>query len=121
LEKETTELKELAKLVKDFCEARDWDSYHGLKDLAIGLVTESSELLELTRFQSEKDLTQLLQDPQYRDKLSDELADVFFFLLRLSDRNGFDLHASLINKMKKNNNKYPVDKAKGSNKKYNEL
>jgi NTP pyrophosphatase (non-canonical NTP hydrolase) len=116
-----TELKVLAKVVRDFCEARDWDHFHGLKDLAIGLVTEASELLELTRFQSETDLQNLLQESAYREKLSDELADVFFFALRLADRNKLDLHQALLNKMQKNSLKYPVEKARGNNKKYTEL
>jgi NTP pyrophosphatase (non-canonical NTP hydrolase) len=116
-----TELEYLTEIIRNFCQERDWDSFHGLKDLAIGMVTEASELLELTRFQSDQDIQNLLQDPQYREKLSDELADVFFFLLRISDRNNFDLHQSLINKMKKNALKYPVAKAKGNNKKYDEL
>lgn len=121
MQNEKTEINELATLVRTFCEEREWDTFHQLKDLAIGLVTESSELLELTRFQSENDLHKLLQEPQYREKLSDELADVFFFLLRISDRNGFDLNQALVNKMKKNGLKYPVDKARGNNKKYNEF
>lgn len=121
MKSENTELKNLAEIIRNFCQERDWDSFHGLKDLSIGLVTEASELLELTRFQSEQDIQILLQNPQYREKLSDELADVFFFLLRISDRNNIDLHQSLINKMQKNALKYPVAKAKGNNKKYNEL
>jgi NTP pyrophosphatase (non-canonical NTP hydrolase) len=115
------ELNYLAKVVRNFCEARDWDSFHGLKDLAIGLVTESSELLELTRFKNEEELQKLLEDESYREKLSDELADVFYFVLRLADKNNLDLKKALLNKMQKNNLKYPIEKSRGSNKKYDEF
>lgn len=107
-------------VVRAFCEERDWDQFHGPKDLAIGLSTEAAELLELFRFKSEKEIEMKLQDPVYRGKIADELADVFFFLLRFSQKHGFSLDQALAGKMRKNAEKYPVSRAKGSNLKYNE-
>ncbi len=107
--------------VREFCEARDWDQFHSAKDLAIGLVTESSELLELFRFQSEEECDKLLSSSEERSKVSDELADVFYFLLRFSDKYNFDLMKSLESKLKKNGLKYPVDAARSNNKKYDRL
>lgn len=114
-----SDLNKLAQQVREFCEAREWDPYHGPKDLAIGLVTEASEFLEIFRFVSEKEQDMVLREK--REQISDEMADTFFFLLRFADRYGFDLAQALENKMRKNAERYPVDKARASNKKYDEL
>ena len=107
--------------VRNFCEARDWDQFHSPKDLAIGLTTESAELLELFRFKSEDQISEMLVNAEDRGKVADELADVYFFLLRFCQRNGFDLNLALEKKIEKNELKYPVDKARGSNKKYDQF
>ncbi|MGZ3723238.1 MAG: nucleotide pyrophosphohydrolase [Bdellovibrionales bacterium] len=105
---ETTSLNEVKKWVQDFCEERDWDPYHGPKDLAIGLVTEASELLELFRFVPEKDLPELMRKPSVRANAADELADSLYFILRFAQLYGFDLSECLRQKMKKNAVKYPA-------------
>ena len=94
--------------VQKFCEDRSWDPYHGPKDLAIGLVTESSELLEIFRFIPEKDLEQLIRTPEMRAKVSDELADSLYFILRFAQLYGFDLSKCLADKLEKNALKYPA-------------
>ena len=106
--------------VKQFCEARDWDQFHNPKDLAIGLSTESNELLDLFRFKTEEQMSTMMSNLDTREKISDELADVFFFLLRFSQMYHFDLGKALENKLNKNNAKYPIDLVKGDNKKYTE-
>lgn len=98
-------IEEIKKWVKDFCEARDWDEYHAAKDLAIGLVTESSELLEIFRFVSEAKTEGVLQEK--REAIADELADSLFFILRFAGRYGFDLSESLERKLEKNVKRYP--------------
>jgi NTP pyrophosphatase (non-canonical NTP hydrolase) len=115
------QLQSLTALVQHFCEERDWDQFHGPKDLAIGLSTEASELLELFRFKGEAECDAVLKDPIGRGKVEDELADVFFFVLRLAQRHGIDLEAALRAKVAKNAAKYPVEKSRGSNRKYDEL
>ncbi len=110
----------LQDIVKTFCEERDWDQFHNPKDLAIGVATEACELLELFRFKSEQEIQVLLKDSKFKEKLGDEVADVLFFILRLCQMNNIDLEQSFKNKLAKNAEKYPVAKAKGSNKKYNE-
>ena len=110
-------LRGLQKLVQSFCEERDWDQFHSAKNLAIGLVTEASELLELFRFHENCDHVV----KEKREEVSDELADVFFFLLRFAQRNDIDLAEALTYKLKKNAEKYPIYKSKGTNKKYTEL
>lgn len=113
-------IQSLQEIVKSFCEARDWDQFHSPKDLAIGITTEASELLELFRFKSNEEVKLLLTDPIFQEKLSDEAADVFFFLLRICQMNDIDLEQGFKKKLAKNAEKYPIEKAKGSNKKYNE-
>jgi NTP pyrophosphatase (non-canonical NTP hydrolase) len=114
-------IQELTARIKTFCEARDWDQFHGPKDLAIGVITEASELLEHFRFLSESEALALMQDPVRKEKIEDEVADVLFFLLRFSQRFDIDLSEALVRKMQKIEEKYPVEKSKGSNRKYTEL
>ncbi len=113
-------LKDLQKSVQEFCEARDWDQFHTPKDLAIGASTEASELLELFRFKSDAEVRELMTQASFREKMSDEVADIFFFVLRFCQMQQLDLEQSLKNKMAKNEIKYSVQNSKGSNKKYNE-
>lgn len=118
---QTTTIAELKEDLRAFCEARDWDQFHDPKELAIGLSTEAAELLEHFRFQSSEQMTALLADPKSRAAIADELADCFFFIMRFAQKNGIDLTESYFSKMKRNAEKYPVDKARGSNKKYRDL
>ena len=114
-------LSDLTSRVRSFCEARDWDQYHGPKDLAIGVITEASELLEHFRFLSDEQALSLLNDFQKKADIEEEMADILFFLLRFSQRFEVDLGQALIRKIEKSEKKYPLEKAKGSNKKYTEL
>ncbi len=118
---QTTTLATLKAQLKEFCEARDWDQFHDPKELAIGLITEASELLEIFRFQSPEQMRTLLANPNSKQKISDELADALFFVVRFAQRNEIDLASAFEAKMKRNNEKYPVEKSKGSNRKYNDL
>lgn len=113
-------VKLLKEKVKDFCEERDWDQYHNAKDLAIGIITEASELLEHFRFKSESEVDDLFKNKQKKEEISEELADVFFFVLRLAEKYQIDLSDELQKKLEKNTVKYPIENAKGSNKKYTE-
>lgn len=114
------ELQMLIKKVQDFCEERDWNQYHNPKDLAIGLSTESNELLDLFRFKSEEQMKNMLENPEKRNEISEELADIFFFLLRFSQMYDFDMKKVLEDKIEKNKKKYPVEQVKGKNLKYTE-
>ncbi len=118
---DSTDVRKLKDIVRKFCEDRDWDKYHNAKDLSIGIITESSELLEQFRFKSGDEIEQLFNNPQKRENISEEMADVFYFLLRLAQRYNIDLSAALDRKMAKNDIKYPIEKSRGSNKKYTEL
>ncbi len=112
---------ELKDAVREFCEKRDWDRYHNAKDLAIGIITEASELLEFFRFKDDAEIRALMNDDEKLKEISHELADIFYFILRFSQKYGIDITESFEAKMKVNEVKYPIDKAWGSNKKYNEF
>jgi NTP pyrophosphatase (non-canonical NTP hydrolase) len=118
---QTDDFQNLQAVIKKFCEERDWDQFHTPKDLSIGLSTEAAEVLELFRFKSEAEVNELIQRPEFTQKLGFELADVLFFLLRISEKTQVNLKKSFEEKMKLNAEKYPIEKSKGSNKKYTEL
>lgn len=105
--------------IRAFCADRDWDQFHSAKDLAIGLVTEASELLAEFRFLTPDQMQELLRRSDGRQVIGAELADVLFFLLRFADRFDFDLFAELETKMAKNAEKYPAAEFRGRNHKYN--
>jgi|SRR5581483_5466518 len=99
---------ELKEKVRRFCEARNWDRYHNPKDLAIGVITEASELLEHFRFKSRTQVNALLKAPKSRQAICDELIDVLHTVLRFSQLYGIDLSSELDRKMRANELKHPV-------------
>ena len=117
----TLTLEQLKEKVKGFCSERDWDQYHNAKELSIGISTEASELLQHFRFKSGSEVEQAMANPQTKAKIVEEIADILFFLIRLSQRYEIDLSTALAAKLKTNAIRYPVEKARGSNKKYGEF
>lgn len=101
----------LEEKVRAFCEARNWGTFHSLKNLAIGAVTEASELVEPFRFLTDEESLRFFETPEGRVAVEDEMADVFFFLLRISQRHGVDLAGALERKLVKNAVKYPEPKS----------
>lgn len=97
-----TNIHELKELARKFCIDRDWDKYHIAKDLAIGIITESSELLEHFRFKSNDEIENMLKSNEKREEISEEMADVLYFLLRMAQKYDIDLTSSLVKKMEKN-------------------
>ena len=116
-----TTLADLKGMVRAFCDARDWGQYHNAKDLAIGVATEAAELLDNFRFKSVPESDQIMADAEKRKGVEDEMADVLYFLLRISERYGIDLSDAMASKMAQNEAKYPVSKSRGSNRKYDEF
>ena len=99
-----------------FRDARNWNQFHNTKDLALALSIEAAELNELFLWKTNEE-SELVD----RDKLKEELADVLAFSLLLAGKHGFDVKEIVLEKIRKNNEKYPVEKAKGTARKYNEL
>lgn len=112
-------IEELKILVKNFCEERDWDKFHTPKELAIGISTEANELLQIFRFKNDEDMKMVMSSSK-KSEVEEEIADVLYFVLRFAQINDIDLSKALIDKISKNEEKYPLKKVKGCNKKYNE-
>lgn len=107
------EIKEITEELLKFRNERDWEQFHNPKDLALAINIEAGELLELF----------LWKEPENADKVKvkKELADIFAYAFLLSNKYGFDVKDIVYDKIKENGEKYPVNKAKGNAKKYNEL
>ena len=102
-------------LVK-FRDERNWSQFHNTKDLALAMSIEAAELNELFLWKTTEE-SELVD----RNKLKEELADVFAFSLLLAAKHGFDVKEIVLEKIRNNGEKYPVEKSKGTAKKYNEL
>lgn len=107
------DIQELTALVKAFVDDRDWDQFHNPKDLALALSIEAAELNESFLWKKAEDAKP--------EKVREELADVFIYALLLARKYNWDIPDLVKEKLAANAVKYPVEKAKGSAKKYNEL
>jgi len=112
---------DLKQLVQEFVDERDWGKYHNLKDIAIAINVEAGELLELFEWVRESDIPGLLEDPEKRRLVGEEMADVVMLCLNLATVAGFDVAETVSRKMAKNRAKYPVELVKGNYRKYTEL
>lgn len=106
-------MKELMSAIRQFTEDRDWDQFHNGKDLALALSIEASELNEAFLWKSAEDVK--------IEKVKEELADVFNYAFLLADKYGLDVREIVMDKLAKNAEKYPIEKAKGKSNKYTEL
>lgn len=116
---EEVSLKGLQQMIRQFVDERDWDQFHNPKDLSISLSLEAAEVLE--HFQWKNTDEMIAHVKHNKKEVGEELADVFYWILLLANKLDIDLVDAFKNKMDKNHAKYPVDKAKGSHKKYTEL
>lgn len=113
------EIESLTAQIREFAAKRDWEQFHSPKNLSCALVVEAAELLELFQWMKEDDSRQI--EGKSLARVKEEIADCQIYLLRLSDVLGISIPTVVKAKMEKNEARYPVDKAKGSSKKYNEL
>ena len=106
-------LQQIIKELIEFRDERDWEKFHNSKDLALAISIEANELLELFLWKDNEDVD--------TEKLKEELADVLSYCLLLANKHNLDINKIISEKIIKNNEKYPVSKAKGTSKKYDEL
>ncbi len=106
------DIKHLQELLAEFARERDWEQFHSPKNLSMALAAESGELLELFQWLSEAQSTQL--DESQQQMVTEELADILLYLLRLADVLDVDLNEAARQKLRKNAKKYPVALAKGN-------
>lgn len=114
-------IDELTQRLIEFRDARDWRQFHTLKDLILSLNLEAGELLELSQWKSEEDFEHEAESEEMQQRLREECADVFLYLLLIAERTGIDLQQAAAQKIATNHLKYPVDKARGNATKYNKL
>jgi len=108
-----SDIEQIQDALRRFNQERDWDQFHNGKDLAIGLSVEASELLEAFLWKAPEDANPA--------KIREELADVLNYAFQMADKYNLDIKEIMMEKIRKNAEKYPVEKAKGTAKKYNEL
>jgi dCTP diphosphatase len=113
-----SDLENIKQQLREFAKERDWDQFHSPKNLAMALSVEASELLEHFQWLTEEQSSNL--SAEKRKKVAQEMSDVQVYLIRLADKLGVDLLQEIEAKLKLNALKYPVDKVRGSAKKYNE-
>jgi len=111
-----TDIETLTKALIDFRNERNWEQFHNAKDLALALSIEAAELNELFLWKNAGEIENIS-----REKVSEELADVLAYALMLAEKYGFDVKKIVLDKIRKNAEKYPVEKSKNLSKKYTEL
>ncbi|WP_248764883.1 nucleotide pyrophosphohydrolase [Pseudomonas protegens] len=111
----------LAEALQRFADDRDWQQFHSPKNLLLALTGETGELCEIFQWMSEADAKDAAKRPETAQAVKDELADVLMYLVRLSTVLGVDLNEAVTNKLALNGQKYPIDKAKSTSKKYDQL
>lgn len=115
------DVSRLAEALQRFSSDRQWDQFHSPKNLAMALTAEVGELVELFQWVGEAESRDLARNEKTSAAVREELADVLMYLVRLSDVLGVDLAQAAADKLRINEQKYPIDKARGSSKKYTEL
>lgn len=112
------DLESVRQRLREFAAVRDWDQFHSPKNLSMALSVEASELVECFQWLTEEQSRSLSADQLAA--VTDEIADVQLYLIRLADKIGVDISVAIEQKIKKNEAKYPAEKVKGSSKKYTE-
>lgn len=113
MQRENSEINEIMEQIVQFTEERDWNQFHNGKDLALALSIEASELNEVFLWKKPEEVN--------LEKIKEELADVMNYAFLIAHKYDLDLKEIILAKLKKNSEKYPIKKAKGNAKKYNEL
>ncbi len=109
-------MKSTIEKINKFRDDRDWRKFHNEKDLAISILLEASELLELFQWKQPEEVT-----TKSLERIKEELADVLIYSIMLADNLQLDIEQIIEEKLEKNKAKYPVKLSKGNNKKYTEL
>ena len=115
------DLGALQQRLAEFAAQRDWQQFHTPKNLAMAMAGEAGEVLELFQWLTEEQSVTIMTDPERAQRVRDELADVFSYLLRLADVLDVDLVAALQAKIGTNERRYPVHLARGRADKYDRL
>lgn len=112
-------IADLTARIRRFVAAREWQQYHNPKDMAVAITAEAGELLQHFVWQQPDQVARRAEEK--RDEIASEIADVGILLFELADLLGLDLGAEMEAKIERNESRYPVERAKGNNLKYNEF
>ncbi|MBU3669082.1 MAG: nucleotide pyrophosphohydrolase [Candidatus Taylorbacteria bacterium] len=112
-------MQRLTQEIIDFRDRRDWKQFHNPKDVSLSLVLEATELMEHFQWKNSEEIKKHLIEK--KEEVSEELADVLYWVLLMGHDFDIDVFQALDKKMKKNAEKYPEDKSKGNHKKYTDL
>ena len=112
-------ITEITEKIVRFRDEREWMQFHDPKNMAVSIILEASELLEHFQWKTKEEVQGYVS--QNKAEIKDEIADIALYLFELADNLGIDLIGAMEEKLKKNEIKYPVEKAKGRHTKYNKL
>jgi NTP pyrophosphatase (non-canonical NTP hydrolase) len=117
----SSEFEDLLNKIQNFSDARDWSQFHTVKNLILAVSAEVGELAEVVQWKSDQEVVEYLKSPEGKSKLSEEVADVAIYLLRICQQQNLDFIDILNKKMESNSLSYPIEKSKGNARKYTEL
>jgi dCTP diphosphatase len=112
---------QINELIRHFSELRDWDQFHTPKNLILAATSEMGELAEVLQWKSDDEVIEYLSSQSGKDRISEEIADVAIYLIRLCQKSDIDFIEAIRSKLSINESRYPAEKSKGKSKKYNEL
>lgn len=114
-----SDIQRLTEIIIKFRDARDWKQFHNPKDMSVSLVLEATEVMEHFQWKNKQETQEYVK--AHKKDIGEELSDVLYWVLLMSHDFGIDIKQAFERKMKISNKKYPVNKAKGSHKKYTEF
>lgn len=121
LSDKTTSILHLKQKVQEFVNERDWGKYHTPKNLSMSIAVEAGELMEIFQWLSESEAIEAVQNSEKRIKVGEELADVLIYCLDMANILNIDVTKAVLEKIAKNQSKYPIDQVKGQYRKYTEI
>jgi dCTP diphosphatase len=116
---ETNDFQKLQKAIEKFARDRDWEQFHTPKNLAMAMSVEAAEVVEIFQWLTDEQSKALSKEKV--NALADELADTYIYLIKIAAHYGIDINRAAVDKIQKNELRYPVEKARGNSKKYSEL
>lgn len=114
-----SDIKKLTEKIVKFRDKRDWKKFHNPKDVALSLILEVAEVLEHFQWKSKAEIDKYIKTN--KKEIGEELADVLYWVLLMSNDLKINIRKALIDKIKKNEENYPIEKSKGKHTKYTEL
>ena len=117
----TTHIDDLISKALKFREERNWKQYHSARNLALSIMLEAAELLEIFQWKTDSEAQELTHDPAQRENIADELSDILLYVILMANDLDIDILQAADRKIDKNTGKYPAHKVKGKAIKYTEL